>query len=121
MNKRLFLRKVLNNEKFLFAFAIILDQVFSNDWYKVDENDEVSDICVMETGTNGWCYALELVCNNFDMQDCIDYYYSLDWIGADEIDSDIAMLLEAIVFDEDGNRINKDGSKKIYVERGVRV
>ena len=105
MNKRIFLRKILNTENFFFIFAKYLDEIFPRGWHKTWDS-EFDDALVAIEGTVGWDTALKLVLNEFGMEDCFEYYDSLYWGLSDEVDSDIAMLLEAIVFDENGNRLS---------------
>lgn len=108
MNKRKFLRKILQNKDFFFfMFAEHLDEVFFDDWYEVDnesDNNE-ADVCVMVGGTNGWYKAFKLACEELCIEDCFKYYKSLSWEESDVLDVDLMYLLEAVVFDEEGNRI----------------
>lgn len=101
MNKRIFIKKILH-PFFCPVFARYLDEMWSNfKWWRVDEGNE---IVIMVNGTNGWDTALKNTCEDLEIEDCYEYYKSLDWIKSDELDADIVMLLEAVVFDEDGNR-----------------
>lgn len=109
MNKRTFLRKILHTKDFFFMFAKHLDEIWVDySWWWIDDEE---DIVIMADGTNGWNIALKNTCKELDVEDCYKYYDSLDWRVSDELDMDMVMLLEAIVFDEDGKRIKNGGVK----------
>ena len=108
MNERIFIRKLLTTKDFFFLFAKHLEEIFCgilrDDWYECERGIYIGGIYA----TKGWHDAFRLTCEELGLNNCYEYYNSLDWEMCDVIDADIAMLLEAIVLDEDGNRIKYD-------------
>ena len=105
MNRRIFLRKVMQNKNFFFLLAKHLDEIFDNDWYYFEEDIPDFDINIGVVSTVGWGGAIRKVMKELDLIDCFQYYNALDWRSSDELDGVLETLITSIIFDNNGNRI----------------
>lgn len=100
MTKRLFIREMLTNPDFFYVLAKHLDKIFPDGWTFED-----SVICAVD-GTGGWDEALKKTCAELDMKDWYYYLNSLDWQMYDILSEYISDLLCAVIFNENGQRVD---------------
>ena len=100
MTKRLFIREMLTNPDFFYVLAKHLDKIFPDGWTFED-----SVVCAVD-GTGGWAEALKKTCAELSIMDIYYYWNNLDWQASDILDEYISDLLCAVIFNENGQRVD---------------